>query len=89
MMISPKTFIEQYKDKKYAELLPVRDRLIREIRRFEKQTYDKSLDAMCPSPEVQYQCKLMYLGELCKLIYEKYNEEYVWGGCKPYNKKQK
>ena len=86
MMISPGMFIEEHKDKKYAELLPVRDRLIRDIRRFEKQTYDKRMDAMCPSPEVRYQMHLLYLGELCKLISEKYNEEYVWGGEKPYKK---
>lgn len=32
-----------------------------------------------PSPEVFYQCNLEYLGELCKLISEKYNQEYIWG----------
>jgi len=83
MMISPITFIEEHKDKKYTELLHVRDRLMREIRRFEKQTYDKRLDAMCPAPEVEYQMRLKYLGKLCELISEKYNEEYVWGGEKP------
>ena len=87
MMISPKTFIEEYKDKNYAELLPIRDRLIRSIRRFEKQTYDKRMDGLCPAPEVQYQMHLQYLGELCKLICEKYNEEIVWGGEKPFQKK--
>ena len=87
MMISPSMFVEEYKDKKYAELLSVRDRLIRDIRRFEKQTYDKRLDGMCPSPDVRYQMNLRYLGELCKLICEKYNEEIVWGGEMPFKKK--
>lgn len=32
-----------------------------------------------PSPEVVYQCNLEYLGKLCELIAEKYNQEYVWG----------
>ncbi len=36
MMISPKSFIEQYKGKTYEELIEVRDNLIREIQHFEK-----------------------------------------------------
>ena len=32
MMISPEMFVEMYKDKKYKELLPIRDELIQAIR---------------------------------------------------------
>lgn len=79
MMISPEGFIEAYKNKSYKELLPVRDELIEDIRAFENQTYDSELSMICPSPEVTYQCRLEYLGELCELIAEKYNQEFIWG----------
>jgi len=79
MMISPGMFIEQYKDKKYKDLLPVRDRLIKDIRAFEKSGYDPKEATICPSPDVMYQCNLEYLGKLCELISEKYNKEYIWG----------
>ena len=32
-----------------------------------------------PSPDVRYQMHLEYLAELCRIMQEKYNEEYVWG----------
>ena len=80
MMISPDSFINQYKDRSYKEILPVRDKLIREIRKFEKHSHEQENDIMMdPSPEVIYQCNLKYLGELCKLIAFKYNQEIVWG----------
>ena len=50
-----------------------------EIQAFENHSYDSELDFIHPSPSVVYQCNLKYLGELCKLIAEKYNQEYVWG----------
>lgn len=80
MMISPDGFINSYKNKSYKELLPVRDKLIREIRKFEKNSHELENDIiMDPSPEVIYQCNLEYLGELCKLISYKYNQEFIWG----------
>lgn len=79
MMISPDMFVELHKDKKYKELLPVRDELISDIRAFENMTYDPEMSIICPAPEVLYQVHLQYLGRLCELISEKYNREYVWG----------
>ena len=79
MMISPNGFINLHKDKSYEELLPIRDRLIRQIRYFEKHADDLRLDATCPSSEVVYQCNLKYLAKLSDLIAEKYNKEVVWG----------
>ena len=32
-----------------------------------------------PGPEVEYQCNLMYLAELCNFLREKYNREEIWG----------
>ena len=77
MMISPEMFVELHKDKKYKELLPVRDELIQAIREFEEEAYDPEKALINPSPDVVYQMNLEYLGKLCKLISEKYNKEYV------------
>lgn len=79
MMISPDMFVNRYRFMKYKELLPVRDELIKSIREFETKTYDPEMDRICPSPEVKYQMHLEYLGKLCLLISEKYNEEIVRG----------
>ncbi|MBP5199505.1 MAG: hypothetical protein J6Z82_02500 [Schwartzia sp.] len=79
MMISPYSFIEEYKDKSYAELLLVRDSLLNDILTFEKQEYEPELRYRCPSPDVVYQCNLQYLGKLCELIQKKYNHEFIWG----------
>ena len=79
MMISPEMFVAEYQDKKYKDLIPVRDELIKDIREFETQTYDPKMNAICPSPDVMYQMHLQYVGKLCELISEKYNKEYIWG----------
>ena len=47
MMISPGMFIAEHEDKKYKDLLPVRDRLIKDILEFENKTYDPEMDGMC------------------------------------------
>lgn len=53
-----------------------------------KQTYEKKEKAgdrsgdewmINPSPDVCYQVYLEYLAEMCKLMHQKYNEDYVWG----------
>ncbi len=77
MMISPEGFIEMNKDKNYKELIKVRDELISDIRSFEADPDQNGF--IDPSPEVVYQMNLQYLGKLCELIAEKYNQEYVWG----------
>ena len=79
MMISPDVYVEGYRNKSYKELLMVRDELLKEIRAFENHTYSSVFEMIHPSPEVVYQCNLEYLGKLCELIAEKYNQEYVWG----------
>lgn len=77
MMISPEGFISEYEDKAYRELLSVRDKLIRKLRSFEKNKNDPGEVYIDPAPEVIYQCDLEYLAMLCKLIAEKYNQEFV------------
>lgn len=78
MMISPEVFIKEYEEKSYKELLAVRDGLLESIKAFEERGADAKESGICPSPEVVYQCNLEYLGKLCELISQKYNEEFVW-----------
>ena len=54
-----------------------RDDLVAKIRDFEECEINPKEIIMSPSPEVKYQCNLMYLGKLCELISEKYNREFV------------
>ncbi len=83
MMISPDWFRESLKDLSYLELIRERDRLIRFMRKYEKneKAGDRSDPAwrICPAPDVRYQMYFDYLAQLCGLMREKYNEEYVWG----------
>ena len=77
-MISPEYFIKsQCRGKTYAELLEIREELLEEIREFENRIEEVEKVLMCPSPEVIYQMNLQYLGKLCELIAETYNEEFV------------
>lgn len=79
MMISPESFIEfECKGKSYKELLKIRDGLLEEIYAFENGNISPEARMIDPSPEVVYQMNLKYLGELCKLISETYNQEVVW-----------
>lgn len=78
MMISPNYFVEMHKNESYEQLLKVRDDLLADIYGFEEAAKENKIKhEICPSPEVMYQCNLEYLGSLCSLIAEKYNEEYV------------
>lgn len=78
MMSSPEEFAEMRKDKSYAELVKEKNELLAEITRFENGEIHTGTRVMNPPPEVIYQCNLEYLSELCKLIVDKYRDEYVW-----------
>ena len=82
-MISPQTFRTGLQKDTYKDLIKKRDELMRSIKRFEKAEAsgermgeERDID---PSPEVRYQVNLEYLSEVCSLMSEKYNEDYVWG----------
>ena len=74
MMISPETFVYEQQGKTYQELIKVRDKIIRELKKYEKG--DVTLDEMLttPSAHTRYICNLKYLSALCPLIAEKFNE---------------
>ena len=79
MMISPQSYVDDLKEKIYEELIKEKDKLIKEIERFENNKIADSEIYMDPSPEVVYQCNLLYLSELCKLVHDKFNKK-LWEG---------
>ena len=82
-MIAPESYVEQFKNASFEELIRERDSLIEEIRDLEGIVFDKEKKdetwQMCPGPDVRYQVLHEYLAQLCEYIKEKYNSEYVWG----------
>ena len=83
MMISPNFYEEQLRDASYLDLIEERDYMIRYMRKFEKDEKAGNRSSqewkIHPSPEVRYQMYFDYLAVLCKVMHEKYNEEYVFG----------
>ena len=77
MMISPQSYIGDLKEKRYEDLIKEKDKLIKEIQKFENHKISNSEICMNPSPEVVYQCNLLYLSELCKLVHDKFNKK-LW-----------
>ncbi len=69
-MISPEMFIEEYENMSYEELLPARDELIEDIRGLEKSGDNDNYPG-----NTKYQVELEYLGKLCELIAEKFNDK--------------
>ncbi len=83
MMISPASYIDKFEDAEYLQLIEERDRLLAFIKNYEEKDIagDRSGEewSIHPQPDVRYQMYLEYLGELCNLMREKYNTDYVWG----------
>ena len=79
MMISPQSYVDDLKDECYEDLIKEKDKLIKEIQRFENNKTTDSEFCINPSPEVVYQCNLLYLSELCKLVHDKFNKK-LWEG---------
>ena len=78
MMISPDSYIDEFKSKNYKELIKEKDKLLKEISDFENNKIPAKEYNMNPSPDVIYQCNLLYLSKLCELIADKFNKEYEW-----------
>ena len=75
MMIDPEIFKESLRHESLEEIIKVRDKLIREIRRYEREGPEDTEITMDPGPDVVYYCNLSYLSEICGLIQEKIHEE--------------
>ena len=74
MMIHPHTFRESLENLPLDKIIKERDKIIREIRRYEKGKIPEEDYCRCPSPETVYMMNNPYLAELCNLIYEKHKE---------------
>lgn len=70
-MIDPGTFRKALENATLEEIIKERDKLIREIRRYEKGKMSLDEITMDPSPDVVYMTNNAYLAELCYLIVEK------------------
>jgi hypothetical protein len=81
MMISPQSYVNSLKNKSYAALIRERKRLVAWINRYERNEMAGDRTGVewgiCPMPDVQYQCNLLYLAELCAFMSHKYNLDYV------------
>ena len=73
-MIHPKTYRDSLEDVPLDKIIKERDKIIREIRRYEKGKIPKEDYMIDPSPETVYMMNNLYLAELCNLIYEKKKE---------------
>ena len=76
MLMDPEKSIELIKEMKYAELVHLRDEVIKYIQVFESKPYVPRKTTMFPTPDVAYQVRLQFLAKLCVLICEKFNEEF-------------
>lgn len=81
MMIAPRTFVDEYRNCSYAELIDVRNDLIKDILEFEHDEKigfrDEGRWGRCPNPQVVYRMNMAYLQELLKLMQDKYDEETI------------
>jgi len=85
MMISPEMYHEDWKEASYPELMEERDGLVQFLKDYEEREVaggpSSEIWDECPTPDVVYQMSLLYLSELCRLMHDKYNQDYVWGDC--------
>lgn len=81
MTISVREYIGMMRHKSYQDLITERDHLVQLLRHFE--TKEKAGDRsgvewiLWPQPDVQYQLTFDYLAALCRLMHERYDQEYV------------
>lgn len=71
MLTDPETFRKAYEKATLKEIIKERDRLIREIRRYEKGKIPEEDYCKNSDPDVIYLCINSYLAELFYLIEEK------------------
>lgn len=80
MMVSPSSFLSDYENATYFELLKLKNDLVQRISDFEKDYDMKNLKwGIDPSPDVHYQWNLEVLGKLAQILQEAFNKEYEWG----------
>ena len=65
-MISPESYAMMCKEMSLKELVKDRDRLLRDIRAYERGKGSEEGWSMEPSPDLIYHCNLLYLAKLCE-----------------------
>lgn len=80
MMMSPEEYVYSHRDDSIEELIKERNSLIENLKELEKIVFDpdkKSTEWLTiPGPDVQYSFCCCFIVEICKLIRDKYNNEY-------------
>lgn len=71
-MDDPKTFIAQYEDWSYRNLLVLRDETAAAMKKYEDNAIDDEAWSRSPNPDEIYQMQLLYMVEIYKLINEKF-----------------
>ena len=75
MMFSPEYFKSLHENDSFEELLAVRDDLIKNIQRFEKEGPPPEEMLCSPSPEYRYRSYLHFTAEICNLIADRYRDD--------------
>ncbi len=78
-MIAPQSYVDDLESESYEKMIKERDKLIREIRHFEKhreEIMNNEEEVISPSPDIIYQWNLDALALLCMSISKKFNEEF-------------
>lgn len=79
-MMSPNTFLKEYENASYFELLKLKNELIQKISEFESDVEQNNLRwGINPSPDVHYQWNLETLSKVSNMLKEKFNKEYERG----------
>ena len=73
MMISPEHYRKTIEHYDLNQLRQLRDELLAEISKFEKDEISLEERMMAPSPDVVYQCNNDYLVQVIELINQKFN----------------
>ena len=80
MMMSPESYLKEYENANYIELLKLKNELVQCITEFEHDyDMDESIWSYSPSPDVSYQWNLEVLGKVSLMLREAFNKEYEMG----------
>lgn len=70
-MMGPETLRKELEKQPLYKIINERDRIIKEIYKYEKDKILEKEFLRCPSPDTEYYYNNLYLAELCYLINEK------------------
>ena len=75
MIVDPKEFRESLRHASLTDIIYERDRIISQMRKYERGKTPEEDFCRIPSPETEYYCNLSYLSEICDLIQERIQGE--------------